>query len=141
MGFAEDLGLRTTPVEGGAEVRLEVTESILNGLGLVHGGVICSLVDHAIGAAVVFALGHGGRAVTAELKINFLAPAQRGTLTAKGRLLRGGRRLLVGEAEVIDESGRLIAKALGTWAVVRRSEIIEGHLDDDAEETTDLRHG
>ncbi|PWB47311.1 MAG: esterase [Candidatus Methylomirabilota bacterium] len=121
MGFVEDLGLQTTRTEGGAEVRLEVTEAVLNGLGLVHGGVICSLVDHAIGAAVIFALGHGGRAVTAELKINFLAPAERGVLVARGRLLREGQRLLVGEAEVIDQSGRLIAKALGTWAVVRKA--------------------
>lgn len=121
MSFVEDLGLQTTRIEGGAEVRLEVTQSVLNGLGLVHGGVICSLVDHAIGAAAVFALGHGGRAVTAELKINFLVPAERGVLVARGRLLREGQRLLVGEAEVIDQSGRLIAKALGTWAVVRKA--------------------
>ncbi|MCZ7625780.1 MAG: PaaI family thioesterase [Candidatus Methylomirabilis sp.] len=74
MGFVEDLGLQTTRTEGGAEVRLEVTEAVLNGLGLVHGGVICSLVDHAIGAAVIFALGHGGRAVTAELEDQFPCP-------------------------------------------------------------------
>jgi len=56
--------------------------------------------------------------VTAELKVNFLAPTTEGSLTAKGRLLREGKRLIVGEAEVMDQDGRLIAKGLGTWAVV-----------------------
>lgn len=118
VSFVDYLGLHTKQIEGGAEVRLEITEPILNSLGLVHGGVICSLVDHAIGAAVAFAVGRERRAVTAELKLNFLAPARSGMLVARGRLLREGKRLIVGEAEVIDQSGRMIAKALGTWAVV-----------------------
>jgi acyl-CoA thioesterase len=56
--------------------------------------------------------------VTAELKVNFLAPITAGTVIARGRLLREGRRLIVGEAEVVDQTGRMIAKGLGTWAVV-----------------------
>jgi uncharacterized protein (TIGR00369 family) len=56
--------------------------------------------------------------VTAELKVNFLAPITAGTVIARGRLLREGRRLIVGEAEVVDQTGRMIAKGLGTWAAV-----------------------
>jgi acyl-CoA thioesterase len=56
--------------------------------------------------------------VTAELKVNFLAPASAGVVIAKGRLLREGKRLIVGEAEVVDQTGRMIAKGLGTWAVM-----------------------
>lgn len=116
--FDRYLGLETTRTEGGAEVRLEVKGQTLNKGGIVHGGVICSLVDQAIGAAVHFALGRGRRAVTVELKVNFLAPSTSGTLIAKGRLIREGQHLLVGEAEVLDKDGRLIAKGLGTWAII-----------------------
>ncbi len=118
MIFDRFLGLETKRIDGGAEVRLEIKEQMLNSRGLVHGGVICSLVDQAIGAAVHFALGRGRRAVTVELKVNFLAPTTGGVLIARGRLLREGKRLIVGEAEIVDRDGRMIAKALGTWAVV-----------------------
>ena len=117
--FGEYLGLETKRTDGGAEVRLEITERALNSLGVAHGGVICSLVDHAIGTAVHLALGRGRRAVTVELKVNFLAPSTSGTLIARGRLIREGRHLLVGEAEVLDQGGRLIAKGLGTWAIIQ----------------------
>lgn len=118
MTFGDFLGLETKRTEGGAEVRLEIKEHALNNLGVAHGGVICSLVDHAIGAAVGYALGRTRRAVTAELKVNLLAPTTTGTLIATGRLIREGTRLIVGEAEVVDHDGRLIAKGLGIWAIV-----------------------
>lgn len=118
MTFGEHLGFDTRRIDGGAEVRLEITERALNSLGVAHGGVICSLVDHAIGAAVAFALGRGKRAVTAELKVNFLAPVTAGIVTARGRLIREGKRLIVGESDVLDQTGRMIAKGLGTWMII-----------------------
>ena len=119
MIFENFLGLETKRIDGGAEVRLDIEEQALNRGGLVHGGVICSLVDQAIGAAVKFALGKGGQAVTVELKVNFLAPGTTGSLIAKGRLIREGKHLMVGEAEVVDQEGRMIAKGLGTWAILQ----------------------
>jgi acyl-CoA thioesterase len=56
--------------------------------------------------------------VTAELKVNFLAPITAGIVTARGRLIREGKRLIVGEAEVQDHTGRMIAKGLGTWMII-----------------------
>ncbi len=117
--FDNFLGLETKRTDGGSEVRLEIKEETLNKGGIVHGGAICSLVDQAIGAAVHFALGRGRRAVTVELKVNFLAPSTSGALIAKGRLIREGQHLLVGEAEVLDHEGRMIAKGLGTWAIIQ----------------------
>ncbi|MGH7409896.1 MAG: PaaI family thioesterase [Candidatus Methylomirabilis sp.] len=119
MIFETHLGMQTKRIDGGAEVRLDIKEQTLNRGGIVHGGVICSLVDQAIGAAVGYAIGKGGRAVTVELKVNFLAPSTSGTLIAKGRLIREGKHLIVGEAEVLDQDGRMIAKGLGTWAIIQ----------------------
>ena len=92
MIFETHLGMQTKRIDGGAEVRLDIKEQTLNRGGIVHGGVICSLVDQAIGAAVGYAIGKGGRAVTVELKVNFLAPSTSGTLIAKGRLIRSEER-------------------------------------------------
>ena len=117
--FDSYLGMQTKRTDGGSEVLLEIKQETLNKGGIVHGGVICSLVDQAIGAAAHFALGRGRRAVTVELKVNFLASSTSGSLIAKGRLIREGQHLLVGEAEVLDQDGRLIAKGLGTWAIIQ----------------------
>ncbi len=116
--FEHHLGLETKRTDAGSEVRLDVKERALNRGGIVHGGVICALVDQAIGAAVGYALGSGRRAVTVELKVNFLAAASDGTLIANGRLIREGKHLLIGEAEVLDMQGRMIAKGLGTWMII-----------------------
>ncbi len=118
MIFDRHLGLETKRTDSGSEVRLEVKEQTHNRGGIVHGGVICTLVDQAIGAAVGYALGKGRRAVTVELKVNFLAAVSDGTLIAKGHLIREGKHLMVGEAEVLDMQGRLIAKGLGTWMII-----------------------
>jgi acyl-CoA thioesterase len=116
--FDRHLGMETKRTHAGSEVRLDVKAHALNRGGIVHGGVICTLVDQAIGAAVGYALGKGRRAVTVELKVNFLAAAADGTLIAHGRLIREGKHLFIGEAEVLDTQGRLIAKGLGTWMII-----------------------
>jgi acyl-CoA thioesterase len=118
VSFDRYLGLETKRSDGGSEIRLDVREQVLNRGGIVHGGVICCLVDQAIGAAVHYALGKGRRAVTVELKVNFLAATTSGTLFAKGRVIREGKHLLIGEADVTDQEGRLIAKGLGTWMII-----------------------
>jgi uncharacterized protein (TIGR00369 family) len=119
MRFDRYLGMETRRADDGAEVRLAVKAEASNSAGIVHGGVICSLVDQAIGAAAAYALGRDRRAVTVELKVNFLAPGTGGTLIARGRLIREGQHLIVGEADVRDQDGRLIARGLGTWAIVQ----------------------
>ena len=56
---------------------------------------------------------------TIELKINFLAAAEKGTLTGTAKIISSGRRLMVGEMEVKGEDGKLIAQGLGTYMVLQ----------------------
>ena len=53
------------------------------------------------------------------LKINFLRPVWEGRLTATGRLVNGGRSLGLLECDVVDASGRLVARASSTCMTLR----------------------
>ena len=56
---------------------------------------------------------------TVELKINFLAAAETGSLTGTAKIISAGRKLMVGEMEVKGEDGKLIAQGLGTYMVLQ----------------------
>ena len=85
--------------------------------GVVQGGLIVTLADYAFFEAVHTRMRPGDNAVTVELKVNFLAPARDGELTATAKLIGNGRRILVGEVDVIDDKDTLVARCLGTCLV------------------------
>ncbi len=121
MSFTDDLGLRPVEVEGGvATVELDASERHLNQAGTVHGGVLATLVDTAMGAAV-FSDGDDdadGRPATIELKVSYLEPGGVGRLLCTARVRKSGRRITIVEAEVEDADGETIALATGTFTSV-----------------------
>ncbi len=98
------------------EVQLE--EKHLQPFGMVHGGVIASVVDAAAFWAVFPQVDKGKGLTTVETKINYLAPAQKGKLLAQGRCIKMGRSLALGEAQVKDAKGILVAHGTATMMVV-----------------------
>jgi uncharacterized protein (TIGR00369 family) len=84
---------------------------------VVHGGVIGALADTAGGMATYLAVPPGTRVATVEMKINFLEPIERGTVTADARVIRCGRNFSVVDCDVKDSAGRLAGKALMTFAI------------------------
>ena len=98
------------------EVQLE--EKHLQPFGMVHGGVIASVVDAAAFWAVFPQVEKGKGLTTVETKINYLAPAQKGKLLAQGRCIKMGRSLALGEAQVKDAEGVLVAHGTATMMVV-----------------------
>lgn len=103
---------------GETEVRIPVKPFLLNRSGVVHGGVICTLMDEAIGWAAYNSVGEGSQLVTVELKTNFLEAATSGTLTGHGRVIRQGKHLVVGEGDILDQEGKRVARGLGTWMII-----------------------
>ncbi len=89
--------------------------------GVAHGGLIFALGDSAAGYAALSVMEEGTEVMTAEMKINLLAPAS-GRLIAEGRVLKAGRRLVVVAADVWDESEtgsrRHVAALQGTMVPV-----------------------
>ncbi len=120
--YYELLGMRLAELgKGESRFLMEAEGRHLNAGGVVHGGALASLADAAMGVALATLLDPlCERPVTVEMKVNFLCPVREGTLEARGRVLQRGRTLALGEAEVLDGEGRLVAKALGTFAVRQR---------------------
>ncbi len=102
---------------GRAVVAMRVRQHHRQVHGVVHGGIIAALADTAAALAVYMVLPRGTPMATIEMKINFLEPVARGTMTAEGRMLRRGRNFAVAECDVRDQDGRLAAKALLTFAI------------------------
>lgn len=88
-------------------------ESVYNPIGLVHGGLVCTLADSAGGCAVHTTLEPGARYTSIDITVNYLRPVTlaTGTLVATGRVTKPGRRIALATAEVTDRAGRLVATA------------------------------
>ncbi len=92
-----------------------VPEAYCNSAGTAQGGVLAAFADAVLGAACAPHLPADHYPALAEMKISILRPAPAGArLTARGRVLRRGRRVLFVEAEIADAAGTLVAKASGT---------------------------
>ena len=118
MPFNRLLGFRVSRVyKDGLTLELELGEDHTNVLGTMHGGVTATLVDAAIGMAVIGHLG-GRPATTVELKVNYLRPHAAGAVRTRARLLKVGRTLAFGVAEVKDVHGHLIASGSATYMLL-----------------------
>jgi uncharacterized protein (TIGR00369 family) len=113
------LGARLGRVSRGeVDVKLDVGPQHLNLFGTMHGGLIATLADTATGLAMLTELDVGTTHLTTSLSVTFLAPGRAGTVTARGRVLKHGRRFGYAEADVVDDAGVLLARATATFMVL-----------------------
>src|SRR3954470_3733192 len=99
--------------EGRVEFGCTLDESVYNPIGVVHGGLVCTLLDTVAGCAVHTTLPSGMAYTSIEIKVNYLRAvhATSGPLTAIGRVVKPGRRVAFAEGEVLDAAGRTVATA------------------------------
>lgn len=102
---------------GRVEIAFEAGTHHLNLQGLVHGGLLATLADTAMGLAVRTVLQPDRRHVTVQFGVEFLSPGRPGKIVAGGRSVKVGSRLGFAEADVTDADGRLLAKAHSTLSV------------------------
>ena len=102
---------------GVVEIAFQANPQHLNLQGLVHGGILATLADTAMGLAVRTVLEPGRRHVTVQLGIEFLSPGRPGRITARGRSVKIGTQLGFAEADVRNADGRLLARAHSTLSV------------------------
>lgn len=118
--FWQLLGMEIVELGPGfASMRLTVEEKLKQVLGVLQGGVTASLVDAAIVAALFPMLNPGEMATTVELKINYLRPVTEGELVTEARILKRGRSLGFGTAEVRDHEGQLVGHGTATCMIVQ----------------------
>ena len=111
------LGMSIVEVEPGRAVfELAPAEFQFNPIGSVHGGVLTTLLDSAMGCAVHTMLPAGSAYTTLELKVNFLrrVTSETGSLRCEGTAIHVGRTVATAEARVTDGPGRLVAHATTT---------------------------
>jgi uncharacterized protein (TIGR00369 family) len=105
--------------EGRVEFSCEPDESVYNPIGVVHGGLVCTLLDSVVGCAVHSTLPRGLGYTSIELKVNYLRAVHAGSgpLSAVGTVVKPGRRVAFAEGQVTDAAGRLVATASSSLLV------------------------
>lgn len=97
-----------------ADVVIRLAPCHLQPFGIVHGGVVATIIDTATFWAAFLRLPEADGLVNVDLKLNYLQAAVDGRLTASGACLRSGRSVSYAEAKVYDDHGRLIAHGTST---------------------------
>lgn len=95
-------------------IDLDLGERHLQPFGIVHGGVIATLIDTATFWAGFMRLPEDAGLVNVDLKLNYLKAVASGHLRAEGRCLRAGRQISYAEASVFDAAGELVAHGSST---------------------------
>ena len=102
--------------KGYSRCALEVAEKLLNPHRVLHGGVVYSLADTGMGAALYSDLDEDELCATVEIKIAYFAAVTSGTLTCETKVVHRTKRIAFLESQIKND-GRLTAKAMGTFSV------------------------
>jgi len=97
--------------EGKAVFEMQTGPQHANFNGSLHGGIMCDIMDAAMGLACGSTLDDSQRFTTTELKINYLRPVWNAKLTATAWVVHRGKSLCYTECELKNEEGKLVAKA------------------------------
>jgi len=104
--------------DGEAVFRCAPDESFYNPIGMIHGGLLCTLMDSAMGVAVQTRLPPDTAAASIELKVSYLKPVRdQGEIEVVGRVLQVGRRVAFAEAHAYDGRGALVGHSTSSMAV------------------------
>lgn len=127
--FSQELGCQVEQwSDGHGRIALQLQKWHLNAGGIVHGGVIMTLLDMATSMVGLFCPVKGNRrySMTVSLTTNFIGQTRTGKLVAIGRRTRAGNKLFFATGEVLTEEGNLIATASAVHRYRSGSEKTEG---------------
>lgn len=118
MPLGGTFGIRTFGGPDEVDATLEWAPGLCTAAGILHGGVLMALADSAGGVCAFLNLPAGATTATIESKTNFLGAIREGTVTARARPLHVGKRTIVVETDLFDDSGRRVARTMQTQAVL-----------------------
>jgi uncharacterized protein (TIGR00369 family) len=115
--FLERLKIRPIDVEkGNATFEVTVDETHLRSMGIVHGGVVATLLDSTLGCACWTLAPPNHHLVTVQLNINYIRPGWLGErLVCHCEVRHAGQMTAVSRGEVRTSEGVLVAAASGTF--------------------------
>lgn len=116
------LGMELVDVKKGwAKIRLPFAKKLANANGVAHGGAIFAPADSAVGLALIGMVEKDEFISTVEMKINYLKPFDSGEIFIEGKIIHKGANTAIGDAEVKDAQGNLIAKAIATYIILKKN--------------------
>lgn len=118
QGLMRTLGATLTRVAPGeVDITMPPTPAISQQHGFIHAGAVAAIADSAAGYAALTLMPPNRGVLTAEFKINLLAPATGDLILARGRVIKAGRTLTLAQAEIVSQTGgqqKLIAHLTAT---------------------------
>jgi uncharacterized protein (TIGR00369 family) len=117
------LGLKVERFAAGeVEMRLPWQDMLVRPGGTMSGPAMMGLADVTLYGVVLSLIGRVELAVTTDISFHFLSKPRPGDLLARGRILRLGRTLAVGEVVVVpaDDRERPVAHGVGSYAIPRQ---------------------
>jgi uncharacterized protein (TIGR00369 family) len=113
------LGIRIVEAESTrVTAELTIRDDLRTVGGALHGGTLMALADTAGAAATMLNLPAGTHTTTLESKTNFFAAGRTGVVRAESTPLHRGKRTMVWQTRVTDESGRLLSQTIQTQLVL-----------------------
>jgi len=106
--------------KGWSRMRMPFADKLRQPYGIAHGGAIMSLADSAVAMALIGMVDRDEVFTTVELKINYLKPFESGEINAEARIISKGKTIALGDVDVWDSDGKLIAKCLATYSITKK---------------------
>jgi uncharacterized protein (TIGR00369 family) len=119
--IAETIPFRVTRVEPGG-CTIEATtdpDRQANPMGTIHGGVLCTIADAAMGVAHWSGLEEGESFTSIDFRIQFFRPVWRDTLTVTAKGINCGRTISYYGCDIVRADGKLVAQATSTIMTLR----------------------
>ena len=139
LAFAQDfpffrlLGLEVVDVApGSSTVRVEHRHDLAQPAGIMHGGVIATLIDTGIAHALMLTerfqelRDEKGALVSIDLRVKFLRPVSEGVVECTSKVVRLGRTIIHAESVVTDAAGKEVARGDATYMVVPGRQLSRG---------------
>ena len=111
------MNVETTGV-GAGRATITIDQRHHNPNAVAHGGVLFTMIDTSMGAATMSVLDAGHYCSTIEIQVRYLRPVPDGDLTVETQVIKPGRRIVHLESRATDGTGRLVATATGSYAVL-----------------------
>lgn len=119
LPFAKLIGMRLVDIRPDeAVIEIEMRDDLRQPSGVLHGGVTATLIDTAMAFAVRTRLEKDEATATIDLTVHYLRPHTSGMFICTAKVVRAGKRIFTVTADVLNETGKLIATAVSTYTRV-----------------------
>lgn len=106
--------------KGWARVKLPYDKKLDHAYGSAHGAAVFAPADSAVAMALQGMVEKDEVFTTVEMKINYIKPFYKGEIVAEARIINKGGNIAIGDVEVRNGKGDLVAKALATYMIMKR---------------------